>query len=158
MLTPIVTPIAPSITRVAAALRPFGLRNAGTPFEMDSTPVRAAHPDENARSSKKANAKPPSPSTKLSSSTIVRSAVAASGRSPPMYWTNPHRLMPKIATMNRYVGTANAVPDSRTPRRLTAISTSVAVTAIDTWWPSKAPMAVDAYCAAEEIDTATVST
>ena len=39
----------PSRPRVVAALRLFGSRKAGTPLEMASTPVSAAHPDENAR-------------------------------------------------------------------------------------------------------------
>ncbi len=60
--------------------------------------------------------------------------------------------------MNPYVGTANAVPDSRTPRRLAAIRSRTAATATVTSWPSRAPIVEAAYCAAEEMDTATVST
>ena len=48
--------IAPIATRVRCALRIFGRRKAGTPFEMASTPVRAAHPLANERSSSSTNA------------------------------------------------------------------------------------------------------
>ncbi len=41
---------------MVAALRDFGLRNAGTPFEIASTPVSAADPDEKARASRKISA------------------------------------------------------------------------------------------------------
>jgi hypothetical protein len=47
------------ITSVAAALRAFGGRNAGTPLLMASTPVSAVHPEANARSSRTARASPP---------------------------------------------------------------------------------------------------
>ena len=43
---------------VVAALVLFGLRNAGTPLEIASTPVRAAHPDENVLASRATIAKP----------------------------------------------------------------------------------------------------
>ena len=43
--------ITPIQTRVVAAFRASGLRNAGTPLEMASTPVRATAPEENARMS-----------------------------------------------------------------------------------------------------------
>ena len=36
------------ITSVCRALRHSGLRNAGTPFEIASTPVTAAPPEANA--------------------------------------------------------------------------------------------------------------
>src|SRR2546430_14985494 len=41
--------IAPMITRVRAAFFPGGGRKALTPFEIASTPVRAAAPDAKAR-------------------------------------------------------------------------------------------------------------
>ena len=49
--------MTPSSSSVVAALRLFGGLNAGTPLEMASTPVSAAQPEENARSSRNANAK-----------------------------------------------------------------------------------------------------
>ena len=53
MLSIIVIAIAPSRNRVVAAFLLFGLRNAGTPLEIASTPVSAAQPDEKARASRK---------------------------------------------------------------------------------------------------------
>ncbi len=43
-------------TKVMAAFRDSGFRNAWMPFEIASTPLSATAPDENARSSKKADA------------------------------------------------------------------------------------------------------
>ena len=54
-----VTAMVPMSSRVVAALRLLGFWKAGTPFEIASTPVSAAHPDEKARSNRKAIAKPP---------------------------------------------------------------------------------------------------
>lgn len=51
-LTIIVTAIRPSSSSVLAALRLLGLRKAGTPLEIASTPVSAAQPEENARASR----------------------------------------------------------------------------------------------------------
>ncbi len=53
MLSIIVIAIAPSRNSVVAAFLLFGLRNAGTPLEIASTPVSAAQPDEKARASRK---------------------------------------------------------------------------------------------------------
>ena len=50
------------------------------------------------------------------------------------------------------------VPDSRTPRRLTAMSTTTRTTASSASWPRSPLIADAAYCAPEEIETATVST
>ncbi len=60
--------------------------------------------------------------------------------------------------MNRYVGTAKNVPDSRTPRRFIADSTRTMPEATITSCPENPGTAAEAYCEAEEIDTATVST
>ena len=51
---------------MVAALRLLGLLNAGTPLEIASTPVSAAQPEENERSSRKTSAKP----VRLCSATI----------------------------------------------------------------------------------------
>ena len=40
--------------------------------------------------------------------------------------------MPTMTIMNPYVGMANAVPDSRMPRRFSAVSTATAATATPT--------------------------
>ena len=42
----------PSSASVVAAFLLLGLRKAGTPLEMASTPVSAAEPEENARASR----------------------------------------------------------------------------------------------------------
>ena len=47
----IVIAMTPMIASVSAAFLDCGRRNAGTPFEMASTPVSAVAPEENARSS-----------------------------------------------------------------------------------------------------------
>ena len=73
----IVMAMIPSSINVSAALRPFGFLKAGTPLLIASTPVSAAHPDENARSSRNANAKPVRPSLNGSSASMCRSAVDA---------------------------------------------------------------------------------
>jgi hypothetical protein len=59
----IVTAMTPSISRVVAALRLLGCRNAGTPLLIASTPVRAAQPEEKARRTRKASATAVSPLT-----------------------------------------------------------------------------------------------
>ena len=51
----------PMSSRVVAALSLLGFLKAGTPFEIASTPVSAAQPEENARSSRKAAASPVTP-------------------------------------------------------------------------------------------------
>jgi hypothetical protein len=43
---------------VVAAFLLFGLRNAGTPLLIASTPVSAVQPEENARSSRKTSSSP----------------------------------------------------------------------------------------------------
>ena len=52
------TEIIPNSVKVFAAFSLFGLRNAGTPFEIASTPVSALHPDENALANKNTSAIP----------------------------------------------------------------------------------------------------
>ena len=54
----IVTETVPMSSRVVAAFRLLGFLNAGTPLLIASTPVRAAQPEEKARSSRKSRAKP----------------------------------------------------------------------------------------------------
>ncbi len=53
-----VTEIRPISSRVVAAFLLLGFWNAGTPLEMASTPVRAAQPEEKARSIRNAIASP----------------------------------------------------------------------------------------------------
>ena len=60
--------------------------------------------------------------------------------------------------MNAYVGTANAVPDSRIPRRLIAVRIDMAMTANHTLCWSMNGTAEPMLDIADAIDTATVST
>jgi hypothetical protein len=76
----------------------FGFLNAGTPFEIASTPVRAAHPDEKARSSRNAAASPVRPWP--SSGWRVRPALSAGVRVPEKCWMKPKMPMPMMASMN----------------------------------------------------------
>ena len=91
MLTIIVIEIDPSRSSVVAALRLFGRWNAGTPFEIASTPVSAAHPDEKARASSRIRPRVVSVSTSPTSGSgvIVRPALSTSGRFPAASWRNP---------------------------------------------------------------------
>ncbi len=82
MLRNIVTAIAPSRNSVVAALRLLGLRKAGTPLEMASTPVRAAQPDEKARASRKIIAAWLTSPSYPGAGWITRSALSTSGRVP----------------------------------------------------------------------------
>ena len=52
------TAMPPSSASVVAAFLLFGLRNAGTPLLIASTPVSAVQPEENARSSRNTSANP----------------------------------------------------------------------------------------------------
>ena len=54
--------IVPMSARVVAAFWLLGLRNAGTPLAIASTPVSAVQPDAKARRARKANASPTSSS------------------------------------------------------------------------------------------------
>ncbi len=54
IVSSIVIATVASSSSVVAALRLFGFRKAGTPFEIASTPVSAAQPEEKARASRAA--------------------------------------------------------------------------------------------------------
>jgi hypothetical protein len=140
---------------VVAALRLFGGLNAGTPLEIASTPVSAAHPEENVRSSRKANARP----VNSRSAAIVRAALGAVRSSPSTKMrTSPVSSMPTMTIRKPYVGMANAVPDSRSPRRFIAVSTATAVTATPTLCSATYGSTAPRLATPEETDTATVST
>ena len=81
-LSIMVIAMAPSSSRVVAAFLLFGLRNAGTPLEMASTPVSAAQPDENARASRKIIAACVMCCSQPSAGTMQRSALSTSGSLP----------------------------------------------------------------------------
>ena len=90
--------IPPSIASVVAALRDFGLRNAGTPLLMASTPVSAAHPDENARATRKTSAKPVMSPCSACRSNPADSA--CSGRPSTWIWTKPQDSITSMPAMN----------------------------------------------------------
>ena len=68
-------------SNVEAAFLDLGFWNAGTPLEMASTPVRAAQPEEKARSSRNIIAKLPSDVNPLSARS-VSDALSAWGSVP----------------------------------------------------------------------------
>jgi hypothetical protein len=78
----------------------FGRLKAGTPLLIASTPVSAAQPEENARSSRKPHASPASPWANCEVGTICRSALSTRGRSDRKYRANPYNPIPMIESMN----------------------------------------------------------
>jgi hypothetical protein len=105
-----------------AGLTAFGRRKAGTPLEIASTPVSAVQPDENARSTRSDKATPVSPTC---SGLMSYPALSATGGFPSDACNPPTAIITMTPAMNRYVGTAKVRPDSRTPRRFIAISTTM---------------------------------
>ena len=86
-----ITPsIVPMITRVERAFFHEGSLNAGTPFEIASTPVTAAPPDANACSTTNSAApwKMPDPAWPTSTSPCRPSD--STGRSPNAPFANPY--------------------------------------------------------------------
>src|SRR5262249_30505733 len=100
-------------TRVRAAFFPAGARNALTPFETASTPVSAAAPAANARSRTK-TVTAPAPAA-------IGSGAWAWAHAPVAHLPTPVPTSTSMARTNPYVGIANRIPDSRTPRRLTTV-------------------------------------
>ena len=100
MMIPIssVIPIVPSNSNVVAAFRDFGLRKAGTPLLIASTPVSAAHPDEKARATKNAKAIPYRCESSACNSKLADSARTSS----PSTYTrvSPHTSISTIPNMN----------------------------------------------------------
>ncbi|GAA3411093.1 hypothetical protein GCM10018952_18350 [Streptosporangium vulgare] len=92
-----VTETRPIISRVFAAFLLLGLRKAGTPLLIASTPVRAAQPEENARRIRKAAAK----EVRLDcSATISYPEVGACSSSPRTSTRKPpHATRPRTANM-----------------------------------------------------------
>lgn len=93
-----VTAIRPIMSSVVAALRLLGLRKAGTPLLMASTPVSAAQPVEKARRIRKAAAKAV---RSLCSATIEKSALGACNCSPKTTVRKPPTtIIPSTTNMN----------------------------------------------------------
>src|SRR6266536_2537079 len=110
--------ITPRMPRVVAAFFPLGVRKAPTPFEIASTPVRATAPEANARTSRKTPIAP--------DPTVTGWGTVACGQLPATHFPTPTATSTNIAATKEYVGRANAIPDSRTPRRLTSVRTPTA--------------------------------
>ena len=157
-LSIIVIAISASISSVVAALRLLGLRKAGTPLEIASTPVSAAQPDENARASMNISATVVSSPSHPGDASICSEALSTCGSWSVASRNMPHTHMVRMAAMNTYVGNAKKAPDSRMPRRFIAISTTTRTIANVASWPLRVGSAAAAYWAPEEIDTATVMT
>ena len=151
--TNIVIEIRPSSSSVVAALRDFGSWNAGTPLLIASTPVSAVVPEEKARATMNSRARP----AKVSSGTISQSALGACSSSPCAIRHSAYPTMPKMPSMNPYVGMANRVPLSRTPRRFITVSRVISPIDIATACSSTAAYAEPRLSTAAEIETATVS-
>ena len=107
--------MVPMMARVSAAFLACGRRKAGTPFEMASTPVSAVEPEEKAR---RMTNSPMGPATLASS---AAGAIGSADGQPPRHRKSPTPIIVTIDAMKAYVGNANSVPDSRTPRRLARV-------------------------------------
>ena len=105
----------PRIPSVFAAFFPCGWRKALTPFAIASTPVRAVDPEENARRRMNVVTAPVPAASGFGTTALCRCPEASS--------TSPTASTARIATMKAYVGSANSIPDSRTPRRFASTIT-----------------------------------
>ncbi len=94
-----VTASRPISASVVAAFLLFGLRKAGTPLLIASTPVRAAQPEEKARRRRKTRANPASPwCSGLIWSSEVGACIASPRTSPRKL---PHRIIRKTPATKR---------------------------------------------------------
>src|SRR5712691_12097663 len=108
--------IAPMIASVWAAFFDCGRLNALTPFEIDSTPVRAADPDAKARRSTK-TVTVPVPAA-------IGCETVACGQPPVAHFATPVPITANNERTKPYVGSAKRNPASRTPRKLATVSAS----------------------------------
>src|SRR5512133_3361277 len=137
---------------VIEAFRALGFRNAPTPFEIASVPVMATQPSAKPRRIRNANAKPTGADVGVADAGAAR---VVDG--PPVHmWNTPTPIIAHIITMNTYVGTLKAMPDSRTPRRLTIASSATAATHKRTVCDSSCGYADVIAATPPEIDTDTV--
>src|ERR1700736_3717552 len=99
-----ITPsIAASSVSVRAAFRDSGLRNAGTPLAIASTPVMAVQPPANARKTR----------NRLTPSMAGGIGCSGGGRPAINKCTVPTTSSRPMLPTNRYVGSANAAPASQ---------------------------------------------
>ena len=142
--------IAPIATSVSAAFRPLGRRNAPTPFEIASTPVSAADPDA------KACRMTSTPTTAVPAASGF--GTSACGHAPSRHWPTPVPIMTNMTATNPYVGIAKSTPDSRTPRRLTTVSSTTNASDSPTLCGSSEGAADVSASTPAVTDTATVRT
>src|SRR3954470_8954816 len=116
---------------VRAAFLELGFLNAPTPFEIASVPVIATQPSANPRRMRNTNANPSGVESVLVDAPAMGAAVAVAFP-PAQTWYSPRPINTIIIAMKTYVGTLNAIPDSRTPRRLTTVSSTTAAMHNDT--------------------------
>ena len=150
------TAIKPSISSVVAALRDLGFRKAGTPLLIASTPVSAAHPDENARATRNTNAKPMmSPCSACSSKPAdsARSGVAEDVQLEEAPRQHQVHADHERVRRNRESG-ARLADSAQVHRRQQQIATTANTVLCCATNGSADPMLL----IAEDIDTATVST
>lgn len=143
----------PISVRVVWALRILGLRKAGTPLDTASTPVRAEHPLEKARSTSRMSA-----ACVSDSACTAYSALDATGTSPVSARPRPTTIMIPTEPMKRYVGMAKTDDASRTPRRFTITMRMTKPTAISTRNGFRSGSAEMMLSTPDATDTATVST
>src|SRR5438132_14370636 len=105
--------IPPITSSVVAAFRPCGRRKAATPFEIASTPVKAAAPDENARRTTRTPTAP--------APAAIGSGTTTCAQLPAAHLPIPVPIIAYMTATKAYVGMAKRIPDSRTPRRLTSV-------------------------------------
>ena len=111
------TEIKPRRANVFAAFSLFGLRNAGTPLEIASTPVSALHPEENARAKRNTSAIPAIEPC----SVIVQFALSALSSFPCADLTTAQIVTNAMLAMKKYAGIAKINPESRKPLRFITV-------------------------------------
>src|SRR5690348_12127329 len=112
--------ITPMMDSVLAAFRLFGRLKLGTPLLTASTPVNAVQPWENARNASSSAAAPAAECTGWT----PNDADSATGRSPITARHAPQPIIAKTTATKPYVGIANTVPDSLTPRKFITASSA----------------------------------
>jgi hypothetical protein len=137
----------PSVISVRWAVRTPGLRNAGTPLEIASTPVTAEQPAANA----------------FSSSRTLSVVVAEIGpRSVPMCgvrkWNAPMTMIANMLMTNTAIGSIRSRADSAIPNRLTNVRTTSPTSETSSRWSASAGKALPTAAAPAARLTATVST
>src|SRR5688500_13111198 len=117
--------MAPITANVVAAFLDWGLRKACTPSAIASTPVRAVEPE--AKALRMMN------SDRACSGWTGMFEEAATGQ-PPRHRARPTASVMKTQTTKPYVGMANRVPASLTPRRFARAMITIRPSAMDTRW------------------------